>query len=361
MRSRRLAPLALPAIEMPKNGARKQQSLAASSIPASVRRAVNEAAVRSFFSASDPAWRWVLILGLRDLRANAGHLGRLAAAESPSGTGWSDESYAYGPIVHGLTAAAVNECAQHCEDLFATLRFLRERFDFAKRMLSYNAGTVTRFGVKLRDVEEEEVRRLFLIPPQSIVEQGLKRSADPAGSLSLHLAALARLVERVRLVSNWYTTYEDFHVQYKHGLKLAMRPYGNPTQDAIQKRRSNVTGALLAFTSEPVSNMLKGPQHQQAMIFPNLIPEARAHLNALVADRALLRYKMSGPEVDLNEVAAVSGTVTQLLSIAAANRLAVAAAVDHHDIYKFELPGEKQYETVTVVLELATAPTLDDY
>ena len=28
----------------------------------------NEAAIRQFFAASDPAWRWVLILGLRDLR-----------------------------------------------------------------------------------------------------------------------------------------------------------------------------------------------------------------------------------------------------------------------------------------------------
>ncbi|HEX9967920.1 MAG TPA: hypothetical protein VGB06_08230 [Solirubrobacterales bacterium] len=43
---------------------------------------MNEAAVRQFFAASDPAWRWVLILGLRDLRANATRLGELASAES---------------------------------------------------------------------------------------------------------------------------------------------------------------------------------------------------------------------------------------------------------------------------------------
>jgi hypothetical protein len=31
-------------------------------MPVAARRAVNEAVVRQFFGASDPAWRWVLIL-----------------------------------------------------------------------------------------------------------------------------------------------------------------------------------------------------------------------------------------------------------------------------------------------------------
>jgi hypothetical protein len=71
-------------------------------VPAAARRAVNEAAVRQFFGASDPAWRWVLILGLRDLRANATRLGELAALEAGNDT-WSADTYVYGPLVHGLT------------------------------------------------------------------------------------------------------------------------------------------------------------------------------------------------------------------------------------------------------------------
>jgi len=341
--------------------AKKQRAAAGSTVPAAVRRAVNEAAVRSFFSASDPAWRWVLILGLRDLRANPTRLGSLAAADSPAETGWADDSYAFGPAVHGLTAAAVNECAQHCEDLFATLRFLKERFDFAKRMLSYNAGAVTRFGLKLQDADEEGARRLFLVPTAALVEQGLKDAEDPSEAVAVQAAALVRLVDRLRRVASWYRTYEDFHVQYKHGLKLAMRPYGNPTPEAVAERREHVRGAVLAFTSEPISKMISGPQQQQAMIFPNLIPEARAHLNALVADRAMLRYKMSGPEVDLDEVAEVSGTVAQLLRIAATNRIAIADGLDEHGIYMFDLPGGKRYEIVKVALELDAAPTLEDF
>lgn len=288
-------------------------------------------------------------------------MGGLAAAEVPDGAGWSDDVYVHGPLIHGLTAAAVNECAQHCEDLFATLRFLRESVDFAKQMLSYNAGAVTAFGRRLTDADDEAIRRMFLVPDVSVVERGLQNSADSGTDLEVYADAVARLGERVRTVAEWYWIYEDFHVQYKHGLKLAMRPYGNPTREAIDERRGNVSGALLAFTSEPIAKMLAGPKQQQVMAFPNLISEARPYLNALVEDRAMLRYKQSGPPVDLDDVVGVSGTVAQLLRIAAANRIAVADGPDEHGSYKFELPGERPFEVANVVLEIADPPTLADF
>lgn len=317
--------------------------------------------MRQFFSASDPAWRWVLILGLRDLRANASRLGQLAAAESRGHASWSEDSYVYGPLIHGLTAAAVNECAQHCEDLFAVVMFLREQFDFAKRMSSYGAGTVTRFGEGLSKRSDENLAALFLVPTADTVREGLEKAEDPDAGFAAFEDGTRRLGERVRRIVEWYSTYEDFHVQYKHGLKLAMRPYGNPTAEAIEERRSNVSAALLAFTTEPITEMIAGPQQQQGMIFPNLIPEAQEHLAELVKERAILRYKMSGPPVDLDDVVAISRSVVQLLRIAATNRLSTADGLDEHSQYRFDLPGECDDETVTVVLELAAAPALHDF
>ncbi len=197
------------------------------------------------------------------------------------------------------------------------------------------------------------------MPSSEYVSRGLQGSDDPAAHGAVIDAGLTRLSERVRAIADWYATYEDFHVQYKHGLKLAMRPYGNPTPEAIAERRSNVRGGLLAFTSEPVTQLLKAPQQQQGMIFPNLIPEARAHLKALVERRAILRYKQSGPEVDLDEVAIISGTVAQLLRIAAVNRLAISTGLDEHGLYHFDLPGTERYELVSVALGLQSAPSLD--
>jgi hypothetical protein len=330
-------------------------------VPATARRAVNEAAVRQFFAAGDPAWRWVLILGLRDLRANAARLGELASAESGGNQTWSEDTYVYGPLIHGLTAAAVNECAQHCEDLFAVLKFLREDLDFAKKMSSYGAGTVTKFGEGLAKRTDAEIAGLFCVPSAATVKEGLERAVDPAESFNAYEEALHRLGEQVRAVAEWYSIYEDFHVQYKHGLKLAMRPFGEPTAEAIEERRANVSDTLFAFTTERIEQMMAGPAQQQQMFFPSLIPEAQEHLSALVADRAILRYKMSGPAVDLDDVVEISRRVLVALRIAATNRLALTDGLDADSQYCFDLPGPSGKQMLTVRLELAAAPTLVDF
>lgn len=345
---------------MPKRSDNRRRRRLPPPAPLEARRSANEQAVQTFFSASDPAWRWVLILGLRDYRSDMARLGRLADRESHCDGEWTKDSYLYGPLVHGLTAAAVNECAQHCEDLFAVLMFLREPIDFAQKMLSYKAGKVTAFGKGLIELDDDEIRRLFVVPDAEAVGSGLAEAPDPARCVEWYSAAAATLGTLAREVAVWYSTYEDFHVQYKHGLKLAMLPYGTPTPEAVAERRSNVSGPLLAFTNEPISEMLAAPSQQQGMIFPNLAPQVRAHLRALVDERAVLRYKQSGPSVDLDDVVAISAKVAQLLRIAAFNRLAVRADRSGGE-YQFRLPGALHFQTLTLSLDASAAPSLEDF
>src|SRR5438067_11287841 len=115
---------------------------------ASQRRAANEAAVRHFFATWNPSWRWLLVLGLRDLRENADHLGSLAA-DALGDASWRDDEHVYGPVSLALTASAVNEVSQHCEDLFALLTFLDEDMNFVKGITAYSAGRVTGLAPRL--------------------------------------------------------------------------------------------------------------------------------------------------------------------------------------------------------------------
>ena len=137
-------------------------------IDAATKRSINETQVRNFFAAWDPAWRWALILGLRDLRENADRLGALAVSEMGNDT-WAADDYVYGPLSLGLTAAAVNEAAQHCEDLFALLSFVRDPVDFAKRMASYSAGKVTQLSKRLLEADEAGIRKRFLVPDAATI------------------------------------------------------------------------------------------------------------------------------------------------------------------------------------------------
>jgi hypothetical protein len=330
-------------------------------LDAATRRAVNERALRQFVASWDPAWRWVLVLGIRDLRANLERLGELASAER-GGAGWSDDDYVCGPVALGLTATAVNEAALHCEDLFAMLMFLPERLDFVKRLTSYSAGKVTGFGRRLAEQVDETIRAHFFFPSATIVSKGLIDAPDPPAAEDLAAEAVSRLGDLTRSVAAWYLTYEFFHVQYKHGLKLPLRPFSSELPDeTIEKRKRDVEAPLIAFTNEPLAKMLKRPPSQQTIVVPDPGEPARPHLAELIEDRALLRYQLAGADIDLDEIADLCWTIVRLLRIATANRLSAAAGPGADGEQTFELPGPEANQTISVALRPDPAITLDDF
>lgn len=140
-----------------------------------------------------------------------------------------------------------------------------------------------------------------------------------------------------------------------------MRPF-SPTipQETIDKRKQDVSAPLFGFTNENLAKLVARPPGQQAsMMF--LTPEIQAHLNELIVDRALLRYQMSGPEVDLDEVVGVSRTVYRLLVILRQNRLAVSEGPDENGQQTVYLPGEANNATVESRLEPTRRIILDDF
>lgn len=322
---------------------------------ASWRRAANEEAVASFFNRWDPAWRWILILGLRELRRDPVALGRLASSEANDSESWSEDSYAYGPLAAGITAAAINEAAQHCEDLFALLRFLREPTDFAKAMGSYAAGKVIAFGGKLLTADDAAISRLFLVPSPSYVGNGLEGAEDVASDVAAIEAGRIRLAEMVRTVADFYDTYKDFHNQYKHGLKLPLRPFGIPTPEAIAERKTGVTSSLFMWSNESLS--VSAQRQEGAMAFV-LGPAQQAHLTTLVEERNIMRLRLAH-DVDLDHVSDVAYTVMRLLRIASENRLALGQIEDGHQ--RFALPGAARWEQVDVRLRAEPVMSLQDF
>jgi hypothetical protein len=324
-------------------------------MPRAWEHEANDEAVRNFFARWDPAWRWILILGLREMRRDPTHLGRLASAEANGTETWADESYAYGPLAAGITAAAVNEAAQHCEDLFALLRFLREPTNFAKSMGAYAAGRVIGFGRKLVDVDDAAASRMFLVPPPDLVAEGLRDAADPEGSVTAIEAGRSRLAETLRNVARFYERFKDFHVQYKHGLKLPLRPFGEPTEAAIEERKAGMTSPLFMWSTEPVAAAVG--RQEQAMMFV-LGPHQQAHLRTLVEQRNVMRLQLAH-EVDLDELADMAHAVMRLLQFAATNRSALGEVVDGDQ--HFVLPGEARWEQLHVYVRLERALSLEDF
>jgi hypothetical protein len=291
------------------------------------------------------------------MRANPTALGALASAEAHGDEGWVEDEYAYGPLSLGITAAAVNEAAQHCEDLFALLKVLREPVSFARKMANYSAGKVVDFGRKLVDSDDDAVSRLFLIPNREQVRTGVSQAADPAASIAAVEAGRARLGQMVRETAEFYRRFEDFHIHYKHGLKLPLRPFGTPTDEAIAERKSDLEAPLIAYTNEPISAVMRRAQHEPMMFKAG--PRQQAHLVELVADRNLLRLRLIA-KVSFDELVERSHTVFRLLVIAQSNRLALGH-LDEDGNQSFSIPGERRWDRVDVTVRLEDPLSLEAF
>lgn len=296
-------------------------------------------------------------MGLRQLRSDPVALGELASTEANGNESWKADGYAYGPLSLGITAAAVNEAAQHCEDLFALLRVLREPAYFAREMANYSAGKVVNFGRKLANADDATISRFFLVPDPDMVRTGLAEAADPESSMVNIEAGRARLGDMVRATAAFYQQYDDFHIQYKHGLKLPFKPFGTPTNEAIVERKTDVKAPLFSYTNEPITQMLRRPVDQHGLMF-QLGPEQQANLTELVEERNILRLRLAH-NVDLNEIAERSHVILRLLQTAQTNRLALGDIQDGNQ--RFCVPGERKWEQINVLIKLDRVLSLGDF
>lgn len=313
--------------------------------------------MRSYLSAWDPAWRWVLLLGLRQLRSDPVALGQLAADEANGSPGWAEESYAYGTLSQGITAAAVNEVALHCEDLFGLLKCLRDRESFARNIGSYKTGQVLAFGRRLASSDDETIGRMFLVPDSETVEAGLEAAIDSAQDIAAVEAGRERLCELVRETATHYTEHEDLHNCYKHGLRLRMQAFGQLSGEEIARRQSSVKTGLWKYTTAPLAATIRPGIESPPLMFTAGEAQTR-HLVELIDQRNLLRVELAH-EVDLDELVERSHTVMQLLQIAQANRLGLGQIED--GLQTFELPGTARWERSAVRLQLDRALTLEDF
>lgn len=325
------------------------------------RRQVNDESLKQFFSQWDTDWRWLLLLGLRALRRNTKELGDAAAATTGA-SDWAHDEYLYGPVSLGVTAAAVNEAAQYCEDLFALIKFLREPTHFVRKMMSYGAGQVVNFGHSLGKLTDEKLRRMYLVPDAARIAAGLSGAIEPAEDADHAEEGVERLAAMTREVVEWHKTYEAFHLQYKHGLKVALRPFGTPTLDAIAERKTSVRAPLFAFSNDSAAQIPARPTDQQVLAFQIHSAVMQKHLSELDRDRSLLTLRFGGPEVDLDRVVEIGRTVLQLLRIAKHNRLVVADGLDINGQQRFVLPAQRNgWGQLELTLSLQQPLKLEDF
>lgn len=122
-------------------------------------------------------------------------------------------------LKNALHFDAISHCVQYVEDLFALIYAAQQPEYFIKNIISYNAGRVTNLIKSFsREIVRSEITKAFHVP------MGINFGEEHTRVYETQLQYLSDLVSSV---AKFHKNYEFFHNQYKHGLTVAMRPFGN--------------------------------------------------------------------------------------------------------------------------------------
>jgi hypothetical protein len=219
------------------------------------RRAANDAQVLDFFRGYERQWRLSKILMVRSLlRDRAGVKGVLEEGLGGAEAFSCDDPFLYGPITDGLIFAAASELAMLSEDILALMKFVRSRQFFAKEIVHYRAGAVKDVVGVLASAPVERILSAFMIPVRSMLGDAPKDEVAAA-----YDAGVGALVLAARSVGRIHKEYEFIYNQYKHGLTIALRPFGGGplSGEAIDERKKHIFGVPVCYEAEGISTSMK--------------------------------------------------------------------------------------------------------
>lgn len=141
-------------------------------------------------------------------------------------------------IHHGLYFDAIAQCVQYIEDLFALLKAAKQPEFFIRNIITYKGGEVTAF-LKSFKADAKQTASAFHLP------NDLKFS--DVDNQASYTEGLEKLMGYMNDMIQFYKNYEFFYNQYKHGLSVAMRPFGNIfTEEQVKKDKTGEMPPYLA-------------------------------------------------------------------------------------------------------------------
>lgn len=288
------------------------------------RRAANDSQLGVFFAGYEYTWRLTKLLLLKALLEDRSKLNPILKAYYGTDD-FSNDAYVYGPVTNGLIFSGLSELLMYCEDLFALLKFIREPEYFVRSIVSYSAGTVTNLAKKLETAQPALILKAFMIPErqhlEAILAAGPTPSEQAASILSLHDQDSETICAFVKDVTSAFKRFEFYYNQYKHGLTVAIKPFGGPLNStAIATRKAHLRGLPVSYDNDTIGAAFgKGKLSGGAVVIPGLCKETQPHLKELMEERNLLRYHMRD-EISIDELIGLGNRVAVLLVCLIKNR-----------------------------------------
>lgn len=211
------------------------------------------------------------------------------AQQTDEPTGSVTASTIHLPVTAGLYAAALGETVMYAEDLFTLLRGLRSPQRFVADTVNFPGSKVVGLVGKLERLDIDGVSKAFFIP------SGTWLGLD-GDDLASYDAGRALLHERLHRVIAWWRKYRFLQQQYKHGMTLALQPFGAELPEAtLTARRAGEAPPIYALDNEMISDETLARSGGTVAFVGTPGTASVAHAAELMKDRNLLRYALSLP------------------------------------------------------------------
>ena len=200
-------------------------------------------------------------------------------------------------LTNGLIFNALAECLQYIEDLFLLVKCSKDQDWFIKNIVTYRSGRITNF-IESFDSSTKSLCKFFLFP---LVSKNDWPNRETRDAFDVGVKDLKEKVDDIKL---FFKEYKFFYNQYKHGLTIALRPYGIFDKETIDKKKLKRTSAyIVACDNLSIDKIIgQSDRFKQFLAMPCLTPNTKKHLNALQAEDNLLRFLPYKDEIVIEDI-----------------------------------------------------------
>ncbi|MGZ3766940.1 MAG: hypothetical protein ACXVB0_24630 [Mucilaginibacter sp.] len=261
------------------------------------RRLASQDLTANYLSNYYAGWRYTKVLALHKMLQERHVFFSDIAAKTKSPADPDGEATIAQEIQHGLYFDAISQCVQYIEDLFALIKASKTPDYFVRNIITYKAGEVINY-LKSFKAEDKNIGSIFHFPGDLKFPEEEKTALYETGKNNL--------VCYVNELIKFYKNYEFFHNQYKHGLAVAMRPFGhiyNPEQVKKDKAGDPHTYLTAYDNMNLQASFKKGTAStDQPIMMLAFTDNVRPYITQLIDENNFIRlvYPPDHPKLDFD-------------------------------------------------------------
>ncbi|NLM15526.1 MAG: hypothetical protein GX218_06665 [Clostridiaceae bacterium] len=249
-----------------------------------------------------PMWRVVLVKSIKKILENLDGFYSPIFDELKRYDEEKQSDTVNGEIRNGLFFEALSQSVQAVEDLFSMMKYSGDIPFFAKNVVTYNASKVTRYIRGFDTANTEFLLQQFQVPYLSLNEPW-----EDTDVFDKYVEAVQLICEYMDALIEHHRTYYFHYCQYKHGMAVALRPFGGSARHGDDI----LEGVVMTFDNVKFTKRIHTTL--PAMMIPDFHTDISKHITALHEEDNLLRAEMK--VVNLNLFVGIVEKAYTLLSV----------------------------------------------